>query len=220
MAARKPKNKRSFRRFAIYLLLIILGLLVGGFIGFARHVEKLSTPESVNAADGIVVWTGKGGDRLMAAGNLLDRVLGERLLISGVNKALSEEEVYELLSIGVDKGTCCVDIDYKALDTIGNARETRHWIKSLGYEHIILVTSDYHMPRAIMEIQNLSGRVRITPYPVVKKANIVWWKDGPRRSRLLREYGKLLLSYLRNSGSKAQREAPELPELPAKDSDK
>lgn len=216
MAEVKTRRKRGWGRFIIYLLLICLGLLLGGFIAFSKHVERLAPPTSIAPANGIVVWTGKGGDRLKAAGDLLRGGKGERLLISGVNEALSESEVYSLLSLSEVKGQCCVDLDYKAKDTIGNARETYHWIESLGYSHIILVTSDYHMPRAITEIRSLSGRIRITPYPVVEDAPEAWWKDGTRRRRMISEYGKLLLSYLRNAGASAVREAPELDNLPAK----
>jgi len=118
--------------------------------------------------------------------------------------------------ISDEKSACCVDLDYKALDTIGNARETDKWLTVLGYEHIILVTSAYHMPRAQIEIGALSGRVRITPYPVAYDPAGPWWKDGVQFRRLLQEYGKLLLTYLRQSGNKNQREAPQLSELPEK----
>jgi len=216
MAATKSAKRRGWFRFVIYLLLIIFVILVGGFIFFSRTVSKLETPARVEAADGIVVWTGKGGDRLSAAGQLLEKDLGERLLISGVNTALSDTDVAKLLSISSEKTACCIDIDYAAQDTIGNARETHNWLTSLGYEHIILVTSAYHMPRAVVEIRGLSGRVRITPYPVTETHSKAWWKDDKQRRRLLQEYGKLLLTYLRQAGNKSEREAPELPNLPKK----
>jgi len=216
MTQTKASKKRGWIRFVVYLILIVFGFLLGGFIMFARYVDGLNPPDTIGPADGIVVWTGKGGDRLSAAGRLLEQDLSERLLVSGVNKALSDDEVFKLLTISPEKGSCCVDIDYKAEDTIGNARETYNWIASLGYEHVILVTSDYHMPRAVTEIQGLSGRVRITPYPVSNNRPKPWWKDGPQRRRLLNEYGKLLVSLIRNSGQ-TNRDAPELPELPSDD---
>ncbi len=216
MTQRQTKTKRGLGRFILYLLLILVLAFLLGFLAFARHVSRLSPALDIGSADGIVVWTGKGGDRLMAAGNLLNRGVGERLLISGVNKALSQDDVLELLFVDVNKGACCVDLDYEAQDTIGNARETQHWIKSMGYEHIVLVTSDYHMPRAISEIRHRVDRVRITPYPVREKSAKTWWKDGPQRSRMFREYGKLLLSHLRNSGGDVRREAPELTDMPQK----
>ena len=210
----KARKKRAWGRFVIYLILIIAAFLISGFITFANKVSNMTAPANIGVADGIVVWTGKGGDRLSHAGRLLTEGLGERLLVSGVNEALTEDAVYELLMLQGGKGDCCVDIDYKALDTIGNAKETHHWMTSLGYEHIILVTSAYHMPRAEIEISALSGRVRITPYPVAYDPEGPWWEDGLRRKRLIQEYGKLLLTYLRQSGNKNQRAAPELPDMP------
>ncbi len=217
MTKTRAKTKRGLGRFLFYLLMILLLAILLGFLAFARHVSKLSPPAQIESADGIVVWTGKGGDRLQSAGDLLNQGVGERLFISGVNKALSQEDVFALLSVDSEKGTCCVDLDYEAEDTIGNARETQHWIKSLGYEHIILVTSDYHMPRASAEIRNRISRVRITPYPVREVNAKPWWKDSVQRRRMFREYGKLLLSHLRNSGGEARRSAPELTDMPETD---
>jgi len=85
-------------------------------------------------------------------------------------------------------------LDYKAEDTIGNARETASWAKALGYEHIILVTSSYHMPRAEIEIGAAAGRIKITAYPVINPDGKKWYADGARFKRLLQEYGKLLLT--------------------------
>ena len=212
----RSAKKRGWGRFVIYLILIISAGLIIGFFTFANKVSNMVPPSKIPVADGIVVWTGKGGDRLSQAGNLWANGHGERLLVSGVNKALSDQAVYDLLMLPDGKGDCCVDIDYKALDTIGNAKETHNWMTSLGYEHIILVTSAYHMPRAEIEISAFSGRVRITPFPVAYDPAGAWWKDGLRRKRLIREYGKLLLTYLRQSGNKKQREAPELPDMPTK----
>lgn len=214
MSSANPPKKRSLKRFAIYLVLIVVALLTIGFFSFVHKVQNLTPPATIPNADGIVVWTGKGGDRLLTAGKLLNENHGERLLISGVNKALNKDNVLELISASPEKGACCVDLDYEAQDTIGNARETHHWVESLNYEHIILVTSDYHMPRASMEIRNLTGRVRITPYPVRKNLQTKWWKDDAQRGRLVQEYGKLLLTYLRNSGGQKERESAELPDMP------
>lgn len=213
MKTARNKKKPSLLRFLLFLLVLVFLAFLAGFLFFVRHVQNLSPPPNIPTADGIVVWTGKGGNRLTTAGTLLEQQRGERLLVSGINTALSAQDVFGLLEIDEENGNCCVDLDYEAQDTIGNARETQHWVKSLNYEHIILVTSDYHMPRASLEIRNLSGRVRITPYPVRDSYSQSWWKDEPQRKRLLQEYGKLLLTYLRNSGGKSEREAAELPEL-------
>ncbi len=204
----KETRKGGWRRFWLYLALLALGLLFGGFIAFANHVQALKSPSAIPDADGIVVWTGKGGGRLETGADLLTRAHGERLLISGVNQSLEREQVLALLNLSAELENCCVDLDYVAVDTIGNARETAAWSRALGYEHIILVTSAYHMPRAENEISSVAGRIRITPYPVISNPNVKWWSDRTTLNRLMQEYGKLLLTYLRGAGSKKQRGTP------------
>ena len=56
--------------------------------------------------------------------------------------------------LGLDKQlfNCCVDLGYEALDTVGNADETRTWARSNGYTRLIVVTSRYHMPRSLAEL--------------------------------------------------------------------
>ena len=47
---------------------------------------------------------------------------------------------------------CCVDLDYRALNTIGNAEQTRRWARQHGFRSLLVVTSTYHMPRTLAEI--------------------------------------------------------------------
>ncbi len=206
--ADKPRSRVASRlRFLVYLILLAVAFLIGGFLAFAHHVQGQKVPDGVPSADGIVVWTGKGGGRLRSAGDLLVQNHGERLLVSGVNTALTLENVTELMELDptfADR----VDLDYQAANTAGNARETASWANALGYEHIILVTSAYHMPRAEIEITSVAGRMRITPYPVAAPDEANWWSDGPTFRRLMQEYGKLMLTYVKLSGNRKQRGTP------------
>ena len=209
----KPHSKRrGWARFLTFLLVGTLALLLGGFIAFAQHVDRLAPPETLTRADGIVVWTGKGGGRLEAGGQLLQNSKGERLLISGVHEDNSSAHVAELAFLPEAIAACCLDIDYAAEDTVGNARETASWAMALDYDHIILVTSAYHMPRAKVEIAAVAGRMRITPYPVERSDSRRWYKSASRTKRLLQEYSKLLLSYSR--GRNAEIQPPELGDPP------
>jgi len=85
-----------------------------------------------------------------------------------------------------------------------NARETAAWAEALGYEHILLVTSSYHMPRAQNEINAAKGRIRITPYPVSRSEDNHWYSDKARMKRLLNEYAKLFDTPSHLSPSKDQ----------------
>lgn len=209
-----PKTKvRGWLTYLGFMVLLFFMLVLGGFITFARYVDKLETPSitQIDKADGIVVWTGKGGGRLSASGALLLADKGERLLVSGVNEKIDAGQVAALLSLPEEIAACCVDLDYAAKNTVGNARETAIWAKALSYDHIILVTSAYHMPRAEVEISRAAGRIRITPFPVMGDNQTRWYKNGPRTKRLTQEYVKLLLSYAR--GRNAEQQAPILPPL-------
>ena len=214
----KPKSKRrGWGRFFYYLLLILLAFIVGGFLSFAYTVDNQVPPSPVPNADGIVVWTGKGGGRLTSGAALLAGGHGERLLISGVNEKNTREDVLKLLSLDPVLADCCVDLDYAAYDTVGNARETAIWSEALGYEHIILVTSAYHMPRAEIEIAAARGRIRITPYAVLAPGTPKWWEDGGRFRRMLQEYGKLLLTYVRRTATGSNRGTPVIDAIPDPD---
>ncbi|RKQ68881.1 uncharacterized SAM-binding protein YcdF (DUF218 family) [Litorimonas taeanensis] len=213
--SKQAKKKRGWLKFFALLLGVILLILVAGFIAFADRVDSMRAPRDVAKADGIVVWTGPGGGRLEAAAELLKAGKGERLLISGVNTDLTSETVLNLLDIDADIKNCCVDLDYAAEDTIGNARETAIWAKALGYDHILLVTSAYHMPRAQSEIAVATGRIRITAYPVRASEDLNWYSDKARFKRLLNEYAKLILTMLRGTNTRVRESAPDVP-LPEK----
>lgn len=206
------KRGGGWRRFFGFLIIVSLGAVAGGFLVFAHHVDQGRTEQSIPIVDGIVVWTGPGGGRLERAGELLDGGYGERLLVSGVNTSLSLEQVTELASISADAADCCVDIDYAALDTRGNARETARWVEALSYQHILLVTSAYHMPRAQLEIAQQKPSLQITPVAVRSAPETRWWRDGDRFKRLAGEYGKYLLSLSRGRSASQTSHDPVLPE--------
>lgn len=190
-------NGHGPRRLFVFLSALVLGGLSGGFFAFAHYVDGLSVPEQMPDADGVVVWTGPGGGRLEEAGRLIEAGHGERLLVSGVNRSLTLESVARLTLVSETTANCCLDLDYAALDTRGNARETAAWAQALGFDHVILVTSSYHMPRAIVELRHEMAGLRITPVAVQASNQVDWWTDTDRFRRLAGEYGKYLLSLAR-----------------------
>ena len=90
---------------------------------------------------------------LLAAGH------GKRLLISGVYPATKLSEIAHMMPEFDRWFACCVDLDHLALNTIGNAVETKRWAREQGSTSLIVVTSNFHMPRAMAEIAHqLAGR--------------------------------------------------------------
>src|SRR5262245_66368989 len=91
---------------------------------------------------------------LLAAGK------AKRVLITGVNRTTTVDELKRLASRGDQYFTCCVDIDKEARNTIDNATETSEWVALNHYHSIIVVTSNYHMPRALAELARAMPGVR------------------------------------------------------------
>ena len=194
--ARKMQN--PIFRFFVFSCALILSALILGLIFFTLTVANMKQPETIGQADGIVVWTGKGGNRVKSGVALLAKKKGERLLISGTNPDLSRDTILASFEVSAPIAECCIDMD-QATNTIENARQTANWARALDYDHIILVTSAYHMPRAEIEIRSAAGRLAITPYPVQSNEAKIWWRSSRQLKRLLGEYGKLLLSFIRNN---------------------
>jgi uncharacterized SAM-binding protein YcdF (DUF218 family) len=182
-------------------LLVLLGLLafVGGFAVFAERATRRPAPEPPPSADGVVALTGLGGARLATAMGLLERGAAERLLITGINPAATDEDIRRVALAASDKFDCCVDLDRTARTTVGNAIEAASWARENGYGSLLVVTSDFHMPRSLLELDRAiaDGSVTLTPYPVRTDdaAAPSWWRDPRASKRLLAEYVKFLTTY-------------------------
>jgi uncharacterized SAM-binding protein YcdF (DUF218 family) len=151
------------------LTLASLGLLVlafcAGFVWFALSVPRSSDRPVMVDVDAVVVLTG-GSNRVEEALKLFAAGNGRRLLISGVNPTTQRMDILRLQGEPPPRLTCCVDLGRTAQDTIGNAEETASWVRSNSFASLIVVTSGYHMPRAIAEIRHLLPETRLIPYPV------------------------------------------------------
>ena len=172
--------------------LFALVLLIIGFIVFANSVDREhSVPQ--RSADGIAVLTG-GVARIDEAMKLLAEGKAKRVLITGVNRTTTTEELKELASQGDQYFTCCVDIDKEARNTIDNATETSEWVALHHYGSIIVVTSNYHMPRALAELARVMPGVVLIPYSVVDNNVHLnrWWTYPGTTKLLLSEYLKYL----------------------------
>ena len=173
---------------------IIVLIWAAGLLAFAQRVERSTPPPEPAPADAIVALTGASDLRLEAAVRLLEREKAGRLLISGVNREASREDIQAITGAVKPIYDCCVDLGYTAADTIGNADEIAEWARGKGYRQLIVVTSDYHMPRSMLEIRAAMPEARLTPYPVVTGPVNVrrWWRKAGDARRLTVEYCKYL----------------------------
>jgi uncharacterized SAM-binding protein YcdF (DUF218 family) len=173
------------------LILLAVVLTVIGFFIFTGSIERSKLEP--RTADGIAVLTG-GVARIDEAMKLLTQQKAKRLLITGVFRTTSTEELKQLASQGDQLFSCCVDIDKEARNTIDNATETSQWVARNHYTSVIVVTSNYHMPRALAELGRVMPGVTLIPYSVVdNNVHLDRWWTFPGTTRLLiSEYLKYL----------------------------
>lgn len=198
----RRKTRRARYRVVRSVLsgLLVLGTaaLLAGFFEFTVEVRR-SGPAADPVADGIVVLTG-GRERVEKALMLLAEGRAKRLLISGVHPSASLDTLLRLSN--ADQALSdSIDLDYLANNTIGNAAEAAKWTDDQGFRTIILVTSNYHMPRSLLEFRAELPGVDIVPYAVVRPdLNFSgWYLDFGTTRFLAAEYLKYLAAQVRTS---------------------
>ena len=197
-----PNLKAAVRRrriTSVTVKLVALGILAL-VLGFAGFIWLLPNQEIAldRSADGIVVLTG-GTSRITDALELLASGRGKRLLITGVNPGTTTGDIARQT---VDYGrllNCCVDLDYSALNTLGNAVQARRWANEHGFKSLIVVTSSYHMPRALAELAHQLPDAALIPFPVVSDRLRIepWWSNSETTKLVLSEYLKYLFAKVR-----------------------
>lgn len=180
-------------KFLTFIAILALIWLIGLF-AFADRVRNFTPAPEPERADAIVALTGPSAERVNAAIRLLEQDRGERVLISGVNREVRRQELRALTPGSNKLFNCCVDLGFEAEDTLGNAQEIASWAEAKDYDSLIVVTSDYHMPRALTEIRAAAPGVRLTPYAVETPSldNSRWWRAAVTARRMTLEYMKYL----------------------------
>ena len=132
---------------AILITLVVFWAV--GLLAFAGRVDRSTPAANPPVSDGVVALTGASDARIASAMKLLEHGKARRMLVSGVNPQASRDDMRGVARPTQPNNESSVDLGYQATDTVGNARETAHWAKAYGYRSLILVTSDFHMPRAL-----------------------------------------------------------------------
>jgi uncharacterized SAM-binding protein YcdF (DUF218 family) len=196
-AASSAAPRKRLGAVIVTRLAITLVAVVAGFAGFISQLRG-SEAKPPRTADGIVVLTG-GSSRVSDAMELLADGYGKRLLISGVHPTNAASDISRSLSDNQSLLNCCVDLDRSAVNTRSNAAETRRWARERGFKSLIVVTSNYHMPRAIVELSHAMPDIILIPFAVVgdKWREEPWWTNGATTRLLLSEYVKYVAAEVR-----------------------
>ena len=187
---------RRIGRLALQLAAAALLMLAGGFLWFIWRVPGEQV-QFGGKADGIVALTG-GASRIADAIELLASGRGTRLLITGANPSTNATEISRLKPDFAKWVRCCVDLD-QSLNTRENAIGTKLWAQEHRFRSLIVVTSNYHMPRALAEIAHQLPAVALRPFPVVTERARAepWWTSAVTARLMFTEYVKYLFARLR-----------------------
>lgn len=187
---------RWIRRLSFLAMLVVV--LTGiGFVVFANSVPRMEE-KLTRKADAIVVLTG-GASRIVDAVDLLAAGHGSKLLISGVNPNTTRAELVKSNPDLERLFDCCIVLGHRAQNTIGNAFEAAHWVRENKFKSVILVTSGWHMPRALEEIGKELPGVQVIPHAVISERmrDEPWWSDPATARLLFVEYVKYIVAWVR-----------------------
>ena len=198
MTHSKPKDEPLWQKLMINsaVLICLLCLFLGLVQHFVWHLPKPLPHDNSLSADGIVVTTG-GQARLKAGLDLLSHNTAPYLLLSGVGQGISKQMIAQSFNLSASQRRaldCCVDLDFAAADTMGNARAASIWAKDKNLTSLLLVTSDYHMPRAALEFSHHMPDRRIILYPIIAPdlADKSWFHEWATMRLYMREYLKYI----------------------------
>lgn len=168
----------------------LLGVVaIAWCLGFAGFMLLLPKPLEGTTTDAIVVPTG-GAGRIDRGLDLLRRHQAKRMLVTGVAPGVGAADLAREYHVPAAVFACCVDLGSEAVDTRSNAGETATWVREHRYTTVRLVSSDWHLPRARMELTAaLGGRTGLGGVTVLGDGV----PSSPKLAGLIAEYNKLLL---------------------------
>ncbi len=133
-------------------------LLLAYALGFILFSVTLGKPARDDApkTDAVVVLTG-GPNRIEHAAEVLEQGRGKRMFVSGVDPAVTKQDIVRRLDGKQRLVSCCIDLGSESVDTRSNAEEAQRWLDRQGYKSLRLITSDWHMRRARYEFRRVLG---------------------------------------------------------------
>ena len=174
----------------------ILLMWVVGLILFGNKINDYSQDEDIKA-DAVIVLTG-GENRISKGLELLNNHYAEKMFISGVSHNIKKTDLLKEAHLSVQSPEN-IELGYKATNTVENALEIKDWIIRNNINSFYMVTSNYHLPRSIEELEGLNLDVNIIPYPVYSHRIVPqWWKSWASFKFIAEEYNKYLYVCVRN----------------------
>jgi uncharacterized SAM-binding protein YcdF (DUF218 family) len=171
----------------LLLCAVVLGVL---FVDFVYKTFSFQ-PREVKV-DAIVVLAG-GRGRVEEGVRLYREHRGERLYLIGVDPSVRKVDLFRELRGGRDGDQ--VFLEKVSRNTLENALYARELLMNDSVRSMHLITSRYHMKRALLLFRNAFPKdVAIYPHPVTTKASQGgWWSHGGSIRLLFSEFYKYSL---------------------------
>lgn len=186
----------------VFVILAAAALLVAGwdFSRFVARADRAVNPDPPIQAEAVASLTGASDARIISAIQLADS-LDLPLLISGVNVDATAADIARVAKVDVDKINCCVTLGKAAASTEGNGDEVADWARRNKVDRIIVVTSEYHMERALFELKRAMPEGHFIPHAVMttKVRPADWYRDTATAKTLIEEWIKYRLAGLRTA---------------------
>ena len=180
-------NEIKLHYYHFSLLLIVIIVLLH-FNYFLLKIKKYEFPLiEENIVEGIVVLTGDKY-RISEGLSLLEKKIGNKLLISGVNSKIPLNVIKNEFPKYDELFNCCIEFDNTSSNTFENIREVYVWKLNNDINTILIVSSDYHLPRVELESNRLLLKEETHYYGVEYKSQ----KINIRMKKLIVEYIKYL----------------------------
>lgn len=184
------------------LFVLAAALLVAGwdFSRFIARADRAVTPDPPLNAEAVTALTGAADARIIAAIQLAES-LDLPLLISGVGLDTTPADIAGIAHVAPAQIDCCVTLGRAAATTEGNGAETADWARRNNVTRIIVVTSEYHMDRALLELKRAMPEGTFIPHAVMttKVRPGDWYKDAATAKLLVEEWIKFRLAGLRGA---------------------
>ena len=195
---------RIFKIFFIFLLTSIFTLFFIELNNFKKNILSLTKYNNIESPN-IVILTG-GANRIKDGLKIIQdfknsKNINYKILVSGTGIGFTKSSLKKKLGPNFNSQLiqCCIDLDGVSKNTLTNASETFKWTNKNDIKEFILITSNYHMPRAILEFKNVMPNLKIYTYAITPKKHDIenWLSSYQTFSLVFTEYCKFIIAGLR-----------------------
>ena len=195
---------RIFKIFFIFLLTSMFTLFFIELNNFKKNILSLTKYNNIESPN-IVILTG-GTNRIKDGLKIIEdfknlKNINYKILVSGTGMGFTKSSLKKKLGPNFNSQLiqCCIDLDGVSKNTLTNASETFKWTSKNDIKEFILITSNYHMPRAILEFKNVMPNLKIYTYAITPKKHDIknWLSSYQTFSLVFTEYCKFIIAGLR-----------------------